>query len=145
MGKSFWEEINRTHRIDPTRYAYKVSEDRWSSFAYALAGLVYMFRWQRNVRILTFITPVVIILGLWLGISRVEWAITAAMICVVWLAEFLNAGIEAAIDLAADGEHHPMAKVGKDVAAAAVLVASIGSAVIGLLIFLEPLLDKLGV
>lgn len=145
MGKSFWEEINSTHQTNPNDYAFKVSENRWSSLTYALAGLVYMFRWQRNVRILTLITPVVLILGLWLGISRLEWAMIVTMTCVVWLAEFLNAGIEAAIDLAANGQHHPMAKVGKDVAAAAVLLASVGSAVIGLLIFLEPLLDKLGV
>lgn len=145
MGKSLWEEINSTRRIDPNRYAYKVSESRFSSFAYALAGFGFMFRWQRNVRLLTLITPIVIIVGLWLGISRLEWAITFMMISMVWLAEFLNAGIEAAIDLAANGQHHPMAKVGKDVAAAAVLLACIGSAVVGLLIFLGPLLEKLGV
>lgn len=145
MGKSLWEEIKNTRQTDPNQYAYKVSESRWSSFIYALAGFGYMFRWQRNIRILTLITPVVFIMGLWLRISLVEWAIIVVMICVVWLAEFLNAGIEAAIDLAANRQHHPMAKVGKDVAAAAVLLASIGSAVVGLLIFLKPLLDKLGV
>ena len=145
MAKSLWEVINSTRRIDPSRYAYKISESRISSFAYALAGLAFMFRWQRNVRLLTFITPIVIVVGLWLGISRLEWALTFVMISMVWLAEFLNAGIEAAIDLAANGQHHPMAKVGKDVAAAAVLLACLGSAVVGLLIFLGPLLDKLGV
>ncbi|MCI0708718.1 MAG: diacylglycerol kinase family protein [Chloroflexi bacterium] len=145
MGKSLWEEIKSARQTDPNQYAYKVSESRWSSFIYALAGFGYMFRWQRNVRLLTLITPIVFMMGLWLSISLVEWAIIVVMICVVWLAEFLNAGIEAAIDLAANGQHHPMAKIGKDVAAAAVLLASIGSALVGLLIFLKPLLDKLGV
>lgn len=144
MGRRFRDEINSTRQINPADYAYKISGDRLSSFAYAVAGFGYMFRWQRNVRILSLITPLVMFVGFWLGITRVEWIMLILMICMVWMAEFLNAGIEAAIDLAANREQHPMAKVGKDVAAAAVLLVSICSVIVGLLIFLEPLLDKLG-
>ena len=58
------------------------------------------------------------------------------------MAEFINAAIEAAVNVASP-EFHPMAKVGKDVAAAAVLLGAVSSAVIGLLIFGPPLLERL--
>lgn len=59
------------------------------------------------------------------------------------MAEFLNAAVEAAINLAS-AELHPMAKVGKDVASAAVLLGAVASILIGLLILGPPLIEKLG-
>jgi undecaprenol kinase/diacylglycerol kinase (ATP) len=59
------------------------------------------------------------------------------------MAEFLNAAVEAAINLAS-AELHPMAKVGKDVASAAVLLGAVASILIGLLILGPPLMQKLG-
>lgn len=55
----------------------------------------------------------------------------------VWMAEFINAAVEAAIDLSTS-EFHPMAKVGKDVASAAVLLGVVASIIIGLIILLHP-------
>jgi len=62
----------------------------------------------------------------------------------VWMAEFLNAAVEAAINVAT-GELHPMAKVGKDVASAAVLLGVTASILIGILVLGPPLMDKLGI
>ena len=101
-----------------------------------------MVRWQKNIRIISLITVFIVGLGLWLEIAQLEWAILVLTIALVWVTEFLNAGIEAAIDVASGTTYHPMAQVGKDVAAAAVLLASLFALIVGLLIFLEPFLDR---
>ena len=62
----------------------------------------------------------------------------------VWTAEFLNTALEAVVDLASP-QHHPLAKVGKDVGAAAVLIAAAASVIIGLLLLGPPLWAKLKV
>ena len=139
----FWDEVKSTAKIDPRNYAAKTSPNRWASFSYALAGWLYMLRWQKNTRIMAVATILVGVMGLWLGINTIEWALLVLIITVVWLTEFLNAGIEAAIDVAAP-DIHPMAKVGKDVASAAVLLGAVAAVIIGLLILGPPLLERLG-
>jgi diacylglycerol kinase len=59
----------------------------------------------------------------------------------VWTAEFINTALEAVVDLASP-RHHPLAKVGKDVGAAAVLIAALTSVLVGLLILGPPLWEK---
>jgi diacylglycerol kinase len=60
------------------------------------------------------------------------------VICMVWMAEFLNTALEAVVDLASPS-HHPLAKTGKDVGAAAVLITALTSIIVGLLILGPPL------
>ena len=83
-------------------------------------------------------TVVVIVLGVWLALSARDWAVLALAIALVWMAEILNTSIEAVVDLASP-VHHPLAKVGKDVGAAAVLIASLIAILVGLLILGPPL------
>jgi diacylglycerol kinase len=112
------------------------------SFYFAFAGLFHLIRSQRNARIHLIIAVVACALGAWLGISRVEWAVLVMTIAGVIILEGLNTAIEAAVDLASP-EIHPLAKAAKDLAAGMVLVASIGAAIIGLIIFLPPLWHRL--
>lgn len=70
----------------------------------------------------------------WIGVSALEWAALAMAIALVMAAEALNTAIEHVVDLASP-EWHPLARDAKDVAAAAVLICSIGAAVVGLLVF----------
>lgn len=84
----------------------------------------------------------VILVGLWLKLSPVHWAIIILTIAMVFTAEFINTAIEAVVDLAMP-THHPLAKVGKDVGAGAVLIAALAGVVIGLLILGPPLWAKL--
>ena len=79
----------------------------------------------------------------WLRIERFEWLAILLVIGIVWTAEFLNTALEVIVDLASP-EKHPLARVGKDVGAAAVLIAAILAVTIGLIVFWEPLLAKLG-
>jgi undecaprenol kinase len=113
-----------------------------NSFYYAFAGLWFLLRTQRNARIHVALGAVACILGYWLGISRVEWAIIFCAIAGVIILEGLNTAIEAAVDLASP-QIHPLAKHAKDLAAGMVLVAAIASALIGLVILGPPLWHKL--
>ena len=79
----------------------------------------------------------------WLRIERFEWLAILLVIGIVWTAEFLNTALEVIVDLASP-EKHPLARVGKDVGAASVLIAAILAVTIGLIVFWEPLLAKLG-
>ena len=118
------------------------SQSRLASFRYAFSGLWFMLRTQRNAWIHATATVCVVALGLWLSLSRIEWAILALTIGLVWMAEFTNTALEAVVDLASP-DIHPLAKVGKDVGAAAVLVAAFTSVIVGLLILGPALWVKL--
>ncbi len=117
---------------------------RMQSFRYAFAGLSFVLRSQKNSWIHATASIVVVFVSLWLRISLVEWAIIILTITLVWTAEFINTALEAIADLASNGEQHRLAKVGKDVGAAAVLIAALSSIVIGILIFGPPLIERLG-
>ena len=116
---------------------------RLNSFAYAFKGWAYVLRTQQNAWIHLAATTLVIAAGIWLGLSRQEWAIILLVIGIVWIAEFLNTALEAILDIASP-ERHPLARIAKDVGAAAVLIAAAVSVVVGLLILGPPLLAKLG-
>lgn len=118
------------------------ARSRLESFRYAFAGLWYVLRTQRNAWIHAIATVGVIFLGLWLQIGLRDWALLILAIFIVWLAEIINTALEAITDLASP-EVHPLARVGKDVGAGAVLLASITAFVLGLLVLLPALKEKL--
>ncbi len=117
---------------------------RAKSFQYAFAGWWFVIRTQQNAWIHAVASVAVVLLALWLRLSLQDWAVIVLTIALVWTAEFLNTALEAIATLAANGRQHPLAKVGKDVGAAAVLIAALASIVIGLLILGPPLLERLG-
>ena len=115
---------------------------RLVSFRYAFEGLAHVLKTQPNARVHAAISLAVIAAGLWLNLGRVEWAILFVMMAVVWVAEFVNTAIEAAVD-AATAERHPLAKIAKDAAAGGVLIAAILAVIVGLLILGPPLWARL--
>ena len=112
------------------------------SFRYAFAGVGYLLRTQRNARIHVLFGTLACVLGAWLRIGRVEWALIAFTIALVIILEGLNTAVEAAIDLASP-QVHPLAKAAKDLAAGMVLVAAIASVAVGLLVLGPPLWTRL--
>ena len=112
---------------------------RVKAFRYAFTGWWFVIRTQRNAWIHMVVSIAVIVMSFLLGISAYGWALIILAIALVWIAEFLNTALEAVVDLASNHQHHELAKVGKDVGAAAVLIAAISSIVIGLLILGPPL------
>jgi diacylglycerol kinase len=113
-------------------------QSRVASFGYAFHGCWYMLRTQKNAWIHAFASLCVVVLGLWLALPARDWAVLILTMALVWSAEFINTSIEAVVDLASPA-HHPLAKVGKDVGAAAVLIAAIAAVLVGLLILGPPL------
>ena len=111
---------------------------RYYAFGHAFRGLWYVLRTQKNAWVHAVVTTLIVIVSLWLHISTQSWAILVLTIALVWSAEFFNTAIEAVVDLASP-VHHPLAKTGKDVGAAAVLIAALASVLIGLLILGPPL------
>ncbi len=111
------------------------------SFYFAFAGVAYLFRTQRNARIHALVGTAAIGVGLWLRISRVEWAVIVFTIALVLILEGLNTAVELAIDLASPGIH-PLAKAAKDLGAGMVLIGAAASVAVGLLILGPPLWHK---
>jgi diacylglycerol kinase len=115
---------------------------RIASFGHAFRGWRYAMHTQHNAWIHTTVSIIVFIICLWVGLPPRDWAVIILATALVFSAEFVNTSIEAVVDLASP-VHHPLAKVGKDVGAAAVLVAALAAFVVGLLIIGPPLWLKL--
>ena len=115
---------------------------RIAAFGHAFRGWGYVLKTQHNAWIHSTVSVAVIVLGLWLRLPPRDWAVLVLAIAMVFTAEFINTSIEAVVDLASP-VHHPLAKVGKDVGAAGVLVAALAAVLIGLLILGPPLWTRL--
>ena len=115
---------------------------RTHSFGHAIHGWWYVVRTQRNAWIHAVITVLVVLVAWWLHLPLRDWAVLFLTITIVWTAEFINTALEAVVDLASP-QRHPLAKVGKDVGAAGVLIAALAAILVGLLILGPPLWDNL--
>jgi diacylglycerol kinase len=112
---------------------------RIKAFGYAFSGWWYVIRTQRNAWIHMVVSIAVILISFLLHIPASSWALILLAIAMVWIAEFLNTALEAVVDLASNHQQHELARLGKDVGAAAVLIAAFSSVIIGLLILGPPL------
>lgn len=105
----------------------------YDSFKHAFDGLLYVLREERNARLHVLSAIIVLLVSAWLGLSVIEWALILACIALVFVGEMLNTVVELTIDLMMP-ELNPLAKYAKDVAAGAILIASLTAAATGLLI-----------
>jgi diacylglycerol kinase (ATP) len=118
------------------------SKDRSESFRHAFAGWWHVVRTQPNAWIHAAASVLAVGLGWWLELPRTDWGLIVMAIVLVWLAEFLNTALEAVVDLVSP-QSHPMAKIAKDVGAAAVLICAGAAVIIGLLVLGPPLYGRL--
>jgi len=107
---------------------------RVASFGHAGRGVGAALRSEVHLRFHAAATVVVIGLGFYYGITRLEWALVALAVAGVWTAELVNTAIEALTDVASPA-YHPLAGKAKDVAAGAVLLAALGALAVGALVF----------
>lgn len=114
---------------------------RIRAFGYAFRGFWYVLRTQRNAWIHAIASIVVVILAFWMKLPARDWGLLLVAIAFVWMAEIINTALEAVVDLASP-QQHPLGEVGKDVGAAAVLIAAITAVVIGILILGPPLWER---
>jgi undecaprenol kinase len=105
------------------------------SFGYSFEGVAHAFKFEPNFRFHLAALIVVGFMGWYLRLSSSEWLWIAAVSAIVIMAELFNTAIEVLVDLVSP-EIHPKAKIVKDLASAAVLVAAILAATIGLIIFI---------
>jgi diacylglycerol kinase (ATP) len=104
------------------------------SFNYAVEGIIHVLRTHRNLRIHFAAALAVLVLALVLGVDRIQLVGLFLAITFVLVAEMINSAIEAAIDVATSS-FDPLAKLAKDIAAGAVLIASINALAVGYLVF----------
>ena len=104
------------------------------SFNYAIEGVIHVLRTHRNMRIHFAVAIAVLVAAVWEGVSRFELIALLLAIAFVLIAEMINSAIEQAVDLATTS-FDPLAKLAKDIAAGAVLIAAINAIAIGYLVF----------
>ncbi|RAK22431.1 undecaprenol kinase [Anoxybacillus vitaminiphilus] len=104
------------------------------SFSFAWEGIVFTFKNEKNMKIHCAVALFVCMTAWLFGLSKTEWFIILIAIGVVLSLEMMNTAIERVVDFVAP-EFHPLAKIAKDVAAGAVFVFAIISAIIGAIIF----------
>ena len=114
----------------------------YKSFGYAFEGIFTGIRGDRNMKIHCFAAVCVIVAGVLFHISVTEWCICLVLFGLILSLELVNTAIEAVVDLVTE-DKKPLAKLAKDTAAGAVLIAAVMAAVAGLLIFVPKLVSFL--
>jgi diacylglycerol kinase len=110
------------------------------SFQYALQGLLTAIRSEVNLRFHIVAAVLVCAAGIWLQLQRNEWIAVVFAITLVIVLELFNTAIEQLCN-AVTTEHNLFIKKAKDISAAAVLMASAGSAIVGCIIFLPKIIS----
>src|SRR5213594_915197 len=113
----------------------------FESFNFAIEGVVHVLRTQRNLRIHFAVAVAVLVIAAAVGASKLELSVLLISIAFVLVAEMINTAVEGAID-AATTSFDPMAKLAKDIAAGAVLIASVNAVAVGYLVFAGKAADK---
>lgn len=111
----------------------------YKSFGYAFEGIFTGIKKERNMKIHCLAMLCVVAAGLLLRISISEWCLCLVLFGLILSLELVNTAVEAVVDLVTE-EKRPLAKLAKDTAAGAVLIAAIMAAGAGLLIFVPKIL-----
>ena len=119
------------------------NRDLLSSLDFALTGIFTAFQEERNMRKHAVTSLLVVLAGFVFQVSKIEWLFLLLSIFLVIAFEVLNSAIENVVDLASHYHFSMLAKKAKDMAAGAVLVASLFAAVTGLIIFIPRIWDLL--
>ncbi len=110
------------------------------SFKYAYEGLMAALKEEPNLKFQFLAGLLVLILGFILRISKQEWITIIILTGLVIAVELTNTAIEAVVD-GLTQQHHPSAKIAKDISAGAVLIAAFTAALVGIIIFLPYLIN----
>jgi diacylglycerol kinase (ATP) len=119
------------------------SQSLLESFNFAFEGIIHVLRTQRNLRLHFLIAVAVIVAAVAFDVTRLELIVLLLSITFVLISEMLNSAIEAAVDVASTS-FDPLAKLAKDVAAGAVLIASINAVAVGYIVFSGDVADRSG-
>ena len=118
---------------------FSVSQ-RFKSFSYAWSGIKLVLKNEHNTWIHLFLTVIAMVLGIVFKLATAEWATLIIVTAMVWMAELVNTCIEKIMDFSTT-DFHPQIKLIKDMAAAAVLIASIAALIVGAIIFIPKIFN----
>lgn len=121
----------------------KKPKNWFESLNYAIEGVIYAFKTQRHVRYHYIIAAAALFLSLFLELPVIEFVLFAMAVIILLFAEMMNTAIEETVNLVED-KHHMIAKNAKDVSAGAVLIASIGVAIMSYMIFTKYIYEPMG-
>ena len=128
------------------RYNWDIKKERArdkrlvDSFNFAIEGLISALKNEKHMKVHILAAIIIVILAIVINASKVEILIISLSVSFVVITELVNTAVEAIVDLVSP-ERHPLAKLAKDVAAGAVLVAAINALCVGYLLFYDKLLD----
>ena len=128
------------------RYNWDIKKERArdkrlvDSFNFAIEGLISSLKNEKHMKVHILAAIIIVILAIIINASKVEILIISLSVSFVLITELVNTAVEAIVDLVSP-ERHPLAKLAKDVAAGAVLVAAINALCVGYLLFYDKLLD----
>ena len=128
------------------RYNWDIKKERArdkrlvDSFNFAIEGLISSLKNEKHMKVHILAAIIIVILAIIINASKVEILIISLSVSFVLITELINTAVEAIVDLVSP-ERHPLAKLAKDVAAGAVLVAAINALCVGYLLFYDKLLD----
>jgi len=117
------------------RQAFKLTGLR-ESLKFALRGIIYLFIFHRNMRIIFLLGIFALLLGFYFQLRGIELMILCLTIALVFMAEVVNTTVELILDVFCE-RYHPKVKIIKDISAAVVLITVINSLVIGYIIFIR--------
>ena len=124
--------------VDSTPLNYHTNINFWRgrqlSLTAAWEGVVYIIRTQPNVWIELTALSVVVVAGVWFGIDALEWGLLGLTVAMILALEAVNTAVETVIDLVSP-QYHPLAKIAKDTAAGALVIAVLGSIFVAACIF----------
>ena len=115
----------------------------FKSMGHALNGLRFTFQTERNFRIHVVFMILVVLGGIYLGLSLLSWALLLFAIGIVLVAELFNTALERLSDEIANGKHTSLIRHSKDVSAAAVLISALFALLVGILVLVIPLFRKI--
>ncbi len=104
------------------------------SFNFAFEGIIHVLRTQRNMRIHFLVSVAVLAAAVVMGVDRLELIALLLAISFVLISEMVNTAIEGAVDVSTTS-FDPNAKLAKDIAAGAVLIATVNAVAVGYLVF----------
>lgn len=112
------------------------------SFGFAIKGIIYLFLFHRNMRIIFLLGLASFLLGVYFKLKAFEFMILCVTISIVFLAEMFNSAIELIIDMFMD-KYHTLVKIIKDISAGVVLIASINALIVAYFLFFKRILNLL--
>ena len=123
------------------RMTHRRAQTLLESFNFAVEGIIHVLRTQRNMRIHFLVAVIVLVAAVASGVSKLELIALLLAIAFVFITEMINSALEQAIDVATTS-FDPLAKLAKDVAAGAVLIATVNAVAVGYLVFSSEVAER---